>query len=796
MKKWFMKSLVIAVAAIFLLSVFGAINIKPAKAASIHIWTEPSTISYTTETMPASGRFNVSFWIETDIGIGGVQVTPIYEHGVINVTRWFEPTWDTNYIFFGQTTSASPTPPKTGYIYINETHSKAKQAVNLFPTPPDQPAFKGTGLVYILEFEIVDVPDKYETLDSLIYIDTDETYVMDEAGVKRTDFPKDGAYYSLEWAMPPAPYMGVEPTLVEYDQFTDAPGQVFQVDLYIKNLAEAWHLTNASFKLVYNATIIDVIGDMGNVSIAPIWGTYTVTFHRDSDPAVLDYIEFVVKDPTETPGGTTPADELVASVNFTVLLQMPGPPVGYIESPLDFTDVSFYDTVGPITPDAPINGIVRIWNRLPLPLPWFESVPEETEFGPCPEIGTQFKVDIVLTGPDPTGLHYAWYAIGWQLRLLYDAEYFEVVNVEEGPFLKDGPWNLHGTFFTSRVESDGVYGTHIVMAEMLLPNASTGEWDMTVWPNGTGVIATITFEIIRHDYPDNTTDSFDLTSVFGNWLISKDGTWIPVNETQIVNGTVTIYGSPLPGRQIDLYGGANNAGYGASSAFPAPYGGQGPNNPMDLVIPQSEVYLYALVTYNCWPVQSKIVSFEIQYPNGTAFAKFTAITNASGIASITFRMPWPCDNPEDLFGVWKVTATVSLADVLITDTMEFHYDYMVRIWKVTTDKYTYNHEEYVQVTVEYGTHAQQSYPGLFTIVITDELGVPIGLNASYSFTIGGAVFCQYNNASFRVSIFIPKWAYAGYAYVHVNCYDKEPADGGFAWCPEYAPAPEIFIAPL
>jgi hypothetical protein len=55
------------------------------------------------------------------------------------------------------------------------------------------------------------------------------------------------------------------------------------------------------------------------------------------------------------------------------------------------------------------------------------------------------------------------------------------------------------------------------------------------------------------------------------------------------NGTYTITPAVL-GRIIDLYGGAINSGYGAI-IFPAPYGGQGPNQPMDLVIPQSEVHL-------------------------------------------------------------------------------------------------------------------------------------------------------------------------------------------------------------
>ena len=44
-----------------------------------------------------------------------------------------------------------------------------------------------------------------------------------------------------------------------------------------------------------------------------------------------------------------------------------------------------------------------------------------------------------------------------------------------------------------------------------------------------------------------------------------------------------------------------------------------------------------------------------------------------------------------------------------------------------------------------------------------------------------------------LTIYIPEWARAGYAYIHVNIFDKDPAEGGSPWCPEYVT--EIYILP-
>ncbi|MEM2568118.1 MAG: hypothetical protein QXH20_06595, partial [Candidatus Bathyarchaeia archaeon] len=275
---------------------------------------------------------------------------------------------------------------------------------------------------------------------------------------------------------------------------------------------------------------------------------------------------------------------------------------------------------------------------------------------------------------------------------------------------------------------------------------------------------------------------------------------------KFVHGSYTVRRPPRTGRQIDLYGGANNAGHGVVNApFPAPYGGQGINESMDLVIPQSEVYLFAKVTYNDWPVQSKIVNFEIEGPfekdtkgnlvpkaSHKIWAKLTAVTNGTGIASIVYRMPWPCEDPYSITGLWKITATCNLYDQIIMDTMIFYYEDLVNITKVTTDKYFYSHGELVSIKVKYASHSMQTYNATFSVVITDEVGVPIAIILK-SVVVGGAEFCKLKEGSFTVDLEIPKWAAAGYAYVHVNCFDKDPTEGGFAWCPEYTPPPEIWI---
>jgi len=798
------KLLSVTVLIVFLLSLFA---VFPNVYAAGTIYLTPSDNIYDTDTAYVGKKFNVTVSCSgVDQDIAGAQITLHFDDSILNVTQWWAPYWDSSF-FMPSPYSALPTPPDPGYVHVGAGHGYIKVSVLKGGLPPTAP-WGHNGTIAIIEFNITKLPDKLGELSCTLGINNIDTYLKNPSVENIPVTIQDGSY-TISWKKPGPAHMGVKPTLKEYGPYPpSAVGQYFNIGVYIENLSEAWYLTSASFKLTYNATVIDVLGGESNVTFDGNWGNHSITFTVNPDPAVLDYMDINVSDPTTTPKD----DALVATITFTVMMQSNTPPypVGYYDgSPLDFSDVVLMDHVGPVDTSAPSNGQVKIYALMTLPMALFKVQPKDTVLGPEPSLGKEFDVNVVIGGPTSEGLSFAWYLIGVQFRLTYDPELLEVVSITEGPFLQDPAWNIHGTFFVGTVESDGL-GPHVMVGEMLLPNPSNGIYDQTSWPNGTGSVVTIRFKAIKQECPNNFTCELGLLPLFpGCWALDRTGSWIPIDEASNVNGTYTMLPFSMPGRVLDLYGGAMNDGYwtGYPDPFPAPYGGQGANQWMDLVFPQSEVTLYAYVSYNWWPVQSKPVGFEIEgpyekLPNGTLvkkqrwqiWAKFTAITDKDGIAKYVYRMPWPCDDPDGITGIWKITATTTLADGIIMDTMIFYYERVVYITKVTTDKFYYIHDEYVEVTVEYETHSVQTYPILFAIVLTDDLGVPFGM-ATQTGTIGGATFCTWKTAKFTKSILIPKWAYAGYGHVHVSAYDKDPTEGGEPYCDEYTPYPEFQIGP-
>jgi len=114
------------------------------------------------------------------------------------------------------------------------------------------------------------------------------------------------------------------------------------------------------------------------------------------------------------------------------------------------------------------------------------------------------------------------------------------------------------------------------------------------------------------------------------------------------------------GRDIDVY-----------TQYPAPHGGQGENMPSNPFRPKTMVFLYANVTYNSWPVAQKIVSFEIEHGEWNFI--LTGTTNSSGMVGVRFTIPWPDINQEErVLGIWNVTATVNIADVVVEDKLWFY----------------------------------------------------------------------------------------------------------------------------
>lgn len=743
----------------------------------------PESVSFNTGTTNIGDKFNVTVWMSTLTGVTAWQTKLHFNPAQIEAVRADYTGIGKSLFFTGYSTVplSAIINNVTGTLFFGE----AIQGLAVVPA--------GTNSLFWAEFQIMSAPPVGGSLNSLIDPTDVDSYYLDDLGVQ-VDFAFGTCAYTFSWLAPTTkPHFEVNPTSIVKDEFTNWVGTTFTVDLILKNVASGWYLSNVSVSLDYNNTLTSY----GPVVFDPVWTTTSVT------EAPVGTLNFVVGTAAAPSGNVK-----IATITYTILNQGSSPPrpfwpnVGsYDESKLHIHASTVTGNAGalPIPTDPAVDGDVKV-KCFQLLVPPHLEVSSAT-LGPGPVLGQEFNVTVSLVG-----VHFSLNVIGVQFRLQYNNTLLLPTAGYEGPFLPDAaalqPDSQGTWFYLAPEDPDGVWGPHVLVGNLIFPN-STGMWNLPML-NGSGVVAIITFKVIYQSFgePDITVplsivdDPAQMLMVGLDNLVDQNIQEKPLLPP--VNGLYTI-STNLPGRNLDLYGYAFNSGHGPRDPqnywqFPPPYGGQGPNAPMDMVEPQSQIILNANVTYNYWPVQHKLVGFQIIDNLGNTVANLFAFSDTNGVATVTFRMPWPCDNPESLLGVWHIVTTVQLADVVITDTMDFHYDYIVHIWKVTTDKYQYNHGETVMVSLEWGSHAQQDYAILLKVYIADELGVVIGSFNVYTH-VGGTVFCQYRNSTLTGGIWIPKWAYAGIATVHADVFDNEPIQGGVPIGPEYTPPPTIAIQP-
>jgi hypothetical protein len=101
---------------------------------------------------------------------------------------------------------------------------------------------------------------------------------------------------------------------------------------------------------------------------------------------------------------------------------------------------------------------------------------------------------------------------------------------------------------------------------------------------------------------------------------------------------------------------------------------------VDSYSPSEQVILCAEISYNDEPVSDVEVEFEIigptnQYYNVTIIRQ--SQTNASGIATISFKIPWPDLNPEQaVLGIWQAMAKASVANQEVIDVHSWHVEFL------------------------------------------------------------------------------------------------------------------------
>jgi len=164
---------------------------------STKIYFDPSSYMFDPAYVTIGYRFNATLWVEDVSDLCAWQARVDYNDSIINVTRWFEPTWDPAYVFYGKTTLPLPTPPKVVYWHSGPGDGSAMVASVLLPWPPTGGGFIGTGLLFMLEFEVTAIPPPGETLSTNLVIDNEDTALWNWDAEVILNVHKENGYYAL-----------------------------------------------------------------------------------------------------------------------------------------------------------------------------------------------------------------------------------------------------------------------------------------------------------------------------------------------------------------------------------------------------------------------------------------------------------------------------------------------------------------------------------------------------------------------------------------------------------------------
>lgn len=230
-----------------------------------------------------------------------------------------------------------------------------------------------------------------------------------------------------------------------------------------------------------------------------------------------------------------------------------------------------------------------------------------------------------------------------------------------------------------------------------------------------------------------------------------------------------------------------------------PYNGKGLNKSSDAFSPQEEVILYAYVEYNGSYLPHVLVTFSVHGPPNplsNITLSRTAETNLTGMASISFIIPWPCENPETkVFGIWNASAYVEVKSETFQDTLTFKVGWIVDIVSIrTVDNTTqtrtrFGIEGYVGVELTIRNIAMIAKKATICLTLCDELNVPIDYVEINDFEV------QPNETLVRLycRLFIPKWTAVGNATLYGNVLNAPSFLGGVPYCPEKSVDLLIFI---
>jgi thermitase len=157
------------------------------------IYLDPSEIVFNSNEVSAGHRFNVTVKVADVENLYAWQLKLFYNSTMINATRWFEPTWDPEYVFFGETT-------------ITAENSGVDNIMVFSGLIGQVSTFNGSGKLCLIEFEIANLPPPGQKYSCPLSINNEDTFLMD-GDINTIQAAKENGYYEVGAGSVPSGYI-------------------------------------------------------------------------------------------------------------------------------------------------------------------------------------------------------------------------------------------------------------------------------------------------------------------------------------------------------------------------------------------------------------------------------------------------------------------------------------------------------------------------------------------------------------------------------------------------------------
>jgi hypothetical protein len=229
----------------------------------------PSTgnlnFTYSTSTATIGTRFNATVWLYNVSNLWAYQVRLDVNDTLLNITYAWLPTWDSNWIFTGQST-VQPAP-----AYYDNDGDGVVESVLVGDSILVGDPVTGDGLLAIIELEIIYVPPENVTVTCNLDINNEDTYLLNE-NLSKIETIKTNGYYKFLGPQPPPPMpsITIQPSTYIITQ------RIFNVSVAVSGLSADLRVIGAQFRLLYNSTYLQIL----NV----IEGPFFPSFPQKPDP--------------------------------------------------------------------------------------------------------------------------------------------------------------------------------------------------------------------------------------------------------------------------------------------------------------------------------------------------------------------------------------------------------------------------------------------------------------------------------------------------------------------------------